>query len=91
MKKLVQIMKDWYSEMKERIRDDYTIHCYQTIKNMMRRLEEKNKSLDYCSDSGCLMIFTQKYSRLMDEYDRFQPLALSAMRRKSGRLMAKYV
>jgi len=86
MENLMHRIKKWYSEIKEQIKDNNTIMRYEGIENKMRRLEGKNRALDYCSDSGCLMIFTKKYSKLMDEEDRMQPLSLSAMRRQSERL-----
>jgi len=90
MEDLMQRVKSWYSGIKERIRDGNTIRRYECLENKMRRLEEMNRGADYISNSGYLTIFTEEYSKLMDEEDKLQPLAISAMRRQSERISKRY-
>ena len=87
MEDLIKKVKRFYVSIKGIQRDRGIINSYENIQNKMKKLERKGKALEYCSDSGCLMIFTKQYSRLMDEDDRLQPLALHAMRRESERMM----
>ncbi len=86
---LFEKIKDLYISAKERMNDINTIRHYDGLNEKLNKLEERGH-IEHYGECGELLIFSKKYSRIMDKIEGLREQALAAMRRESDRLKARY-